>query len=319
MLRLKRFYNQNRKGIWLMALIIAFLFIILQLSNMIAHNQNSKRLANNNAPIFSSVPKKENNITVESTKSAVSGEEVSSSRLNEQTDAIKKFINYCKQQKIEEAYQMLTEECKEEMFHTLDDFYNLYYIKMFSKTDIESSIENWHGNTYKIKMYENMLTTGKANTKDVLQDYITLVKKDNDYQLNINSYIGREETKKSKEEEDYTITVVQKNVYMDYEKYTIEVENHSQQDILLDTMRNENTMYLEDNFEGKYGAYNHELSMADLTVTQGNKKQITVKYYSAYNSDKKIQKLVFSDAILNYNSNHKMWNDYETSIIQIAL
>ena len=39
---LKRFYDQNRKGIWMAIIIIASIFILLQLLNYFAKKNNEK-------------------------------------------------------------------------------------------------------------------------------------------------------------------------------------------------------------------------------------------------------------------------------------
>ena len=41
---LKRYYNQNRKKIWGIIIIIAFVFALLQVANGIARSNNNKRI-----------------------------------------------------------------------------------------------------------------------------------------------------------------------------------------------------------------------------------------------------------------------------------
>lgn len=320
MLKLTRLYNQNRKGIWLGALIVAFFIIVLQLINWIAGKQDQQQIDYNQL-IANSIVKNENNITIESKKSSVSGEKVNTDVLKKSTDLIKEFINYCREDKIEEAYDMLTEECKGEICPSIGDFNQIYYSQLFQDKNGNFSIENWHGNTYRVRMSkeEDMLATGKINDNSAVQDYITIKKQENDYKLNINNYIGRSEIQKKQVKEQFTVTVVQRDTYMDYEKYTIKIKNNTKEDILLDTMRNNRSMYIEDESEVKYGAYNHELATADLNITAGNEKMLTIKYYSSYNSNKRIKALVFSDVIFNYDSTKSAFRNYEISQIKVAL
>lgn len=318
MLKLKRIYDQNRKEIWLTALIIAFCIIILQLINWIVKVQNNKPVENNNYQVATSnIVKKENNVIVEE-ESALSGGKVNSSKLKTDTDVVKQFINYCKEQKVEEAYNMLTEECKEVFYPSIDTFINNYYSKTFANSEVICTVENWYENTYKVKIAEDILSKG-TNNNSAVQDYITVKEEEEGYKLNINQYIGREEIEKVEQNEQYAITIISRDIYMNYEQYKIRIKNNTEDEILLDTMTDEETMYLQDSVGGKYPAYNHELAITDLDITAGNEKEISIKYYSSFNSGKNIKRLVFSDVILNYNSNHKILNDYEKSIIEIAI
>ena len=79
------------------------------------------------------------------------------------------------------------------------------------------------------------------------------------------------------------------------------MQNNTNNTILLDDKINTDNMYIEDDNGNQYTAYIHELSDAQLTLTPGETKEITIKYYSRYGSTKNINKVVFNKIILNYN------------------
>ena len=87
---------------------------------------------------------------------------------------------------------------------------------------------------------------------------------------------------------------------MDYETYTFEITNNSDNTILLNSSNNTDTMYLEDKNEIQYFAYTHELSEAELKLASKETKKIKIKYYNKYSSTRKIENIVFSKIILNY-------------------
>ena len=64
-----------------------------------------------------------------------------------------------------------------------------------------------------------------------------------------------------------------------------------------------------------YTAYIHELSDAELMITPGETKEITIKYYNKYGTTKNIKNIVFNKIILNYNTNEVR----QTARIQIGL
>lgn len=308
-----RFYNQNRKSIWMFLIIIFFLFLILKLVNALIEAKPEEETLQQ-VQTTEDLNNGQSNVVISSDKSGVSGESVSTKNLKTAQEMIERFLTNCNEQKYEEAYELLTNECKEEMYPSLDTFVNSYASKIFNGQDINCNIQNWTGNIYKVEIAGDILATGKVS-EDTLQDYITI---DND-KLNINRYIKRTEINKSNEKDNIKIEVLNKNTYMDYETYTIKIDNNSQSDILLDTKRDMKSMYIEDDKGVKYSSYNHELTEADLTITRNHSRTITVKYYSSYNSSKDIQRLAFSDIVMNYDSNTKIISNAQIEEIGVNM
>ena len=120
MYNLIRFYNQNRKKIWRIVIIIASAILLLQLINYwYGHRENKVNDENIN---MQNVVSKSDEVEVTSQKSTVAGERVLNDKLNKETEVITEFVENCTNQRIEEAYNMLTEECKEELYSSLSDF-----------------------------------------------------------------------------------------------------------------------------------------------------------------------------------------------------
>ena len=295
-----RFYNQNRKAIWIGIGIIASLFILLQLLNFIAKKNNNKIADSNYSNLVQEDKiQSDSKGNIATDKSVVTGDKLSSESLKDQTSVIEQFLNLCKKNNDEEAYNMITDECKEEMFNTVEDFKNIYLDSIFKTNGVTFKISNWFGNTYKVDFtVGDMLSTGNPDDVENIQDYITLKSENNETKVNINKYVGRYEVNREKEDNNIKILVI--SIYMDYEKYKIKVENNTDNDILLDERKNINTMYIQDEKDVKHAAYTQELTTPDLTVNNHGARTLTVKYYSAYTSSKKIDKLVFSDVVLNY-------------------
>lgn len=309
MYKLIRFYNQNRKQIWKIIGVIFIIILVLQLLNYSAKqkakNQNNSTINNSNNNLLSY-----NNIDVSTNKSVLSGNEIS----QQQQSSIKiidEFFAYCNEQKIQEAYDLLTEECKEEMYSSIEIFDEMYYQKVLNGKKKNISVENWTGNIYKVTINDNFIATGEYSEKNKMQDYITI--KDN--KLNINSYVGRVILDREKQKEDITVKLIRQDTYMNYIAYTFEITNHSQKAILLDSLDNMDTMYIKDTNGTKYTAYSHELSQDNLLVDEGNQKQITIKYYSKFSSTKRIRNIVFSRFILDYNDSSD--SNYSTFEIEL--
>lgn len=291
---LKRFYNQNRKAIWLTIGIIVFIIITIQMLEYWTKNRKNNYVNNSNNNISEEKPNEYNDVYIESNESVISGDKVSSKKIKDEVKIIDKFFTYCNNNEIDKAYELLTDECKEEMFPTVQKFEQLYFKKIFSNGKATASIEFLNGRTYKVNIREDALSTGKFE-ETALQDYITIKNVDDKEKININRYIGRTVLNKSKTQGNITIEVLERNRYTDYETYKIKVKNDLDLDILLDYLANTDSMYLEDSNGLKYNAYTNELSMVEVMVYKKQEKEITIKFASKYTSTKEIKKIVFSD------------------------
>lgn len=296
---LKRFYDQNRKGIWMAVIIIASIFILLQLLNYFARKNNEKELNNsNNTEEIVPNNSTSTNVNLKSSKSAITGESISEQNLNTAKETIENFIDLCNTRNLEEAYNMLTEECKNQMYTSVDVFEQAYYKNVFNGEEKSCNIENWTGDIYKVNIVGDMLATGKSNNGYTKQDYITVKKEDNNYKLNINNYIGYKKIDKTTEKDGIEINIISKNTYMDNEQYTIKVTNNSKNNISLDGLSNVKSLYLQDSKGAKYSAYVQELTEPTLKVQAGQTKEVTIKFYSNYVSNKNIEYMIFSDMII---------------------
>lgn len=307
MYKLIRFYNQNRRKILIIILIIVFIIAIIQILNYFAKNKENE----NNTKKNSTSTNYSNVQELVSDKSAISGQSISENKLKEDTEIINQFFKYCNDGNIESAYGILTDECKEEMFPTIEDFYKIYYINVFNGEKRTHTIENWSGDVYKVDITGDILSTGKLNDSNTKQDYMTIVKKDKKNKLNINNYIGREEVNKTTENNDIKITVKSIDTYIDYQIYDLSIENNSNNSILLDTSEDTKSVYLLDKNKMKYYFYNNEIIQNKLQVQSKFSTNIKIKFANAYTSNRLIKSLVFSKMVLNYDEYAKSQNKNE--------
>lgn len=299
MFNLVRWYNENRGKFWIVILVvIAVIFFVQVVNNFYKQKPNTEKRS------MSSTIKNDINSnisgTLESSTSLVEGTSVSSKDLEKQTSVIDKFIKYCNEGNIENAYNLLTEECKEEVFPSLESFKNKYYNNVFN-TYKTYTIQNWSGNTYKLKLTEDALTTGKVSTNSsYLQEYMTVVKKDSEYKLNINNYIGRTKIDKTSTVKGITVNVINKETYMDYSEYTIKIKNTTEDTILLDNGEETDTIYLLDQKDVKQYVNTGEIIYSTLKIMPGDTRNYTFKFSNSYSNTREMRYLVLENVIMNY-------------------
>lgn len=312
MYNLIRFYNQNRKKIFKIILIIVFIFGILQLLNYLTRIKIDKSMSDVANKTYSSVANNETN-TLISDKSSISDSTISSSKLQKDTSVINQFVDYCNNKDITNAYDLLTEECKEEMFPTIQDFYNIYYSNLFGGEKKSYTIENWVGDIYMVRITDDILSTGNLNDSATRQDYITIIDNDGKSKLNINSYVKRTTLNKVTSDKNIKITVNDVNTYMDYEVYNITIENNSNNTILLDTNNDTKSVYLLDSKNMKYYFYNNEIIYNKLILQRKFKTNLQIKFSNSYSSSRSIKNIVFSKMVLNYEEYINLQNKTEYS------
>ena len=233
-----------------------------------------------------------NESTVKSTKSAITYKEVESNVLETANKTIDKFITLLNENNYVEAYNLLSKDCKSELYPDIDDFKVNYYDENF-KTYKSYTMQNWFNNTYKIEYRESLLDNGGIKTESFIRDYITVVLEKNEYKLNINNFIGIEEINKKIENQGVEIEIINKSVYMNYEIYKISVKNNLSQKINLCNLQEIDNIYLLDDKNIRYYAYLNELTEAEIQIPGKIKTNLNIKFITNYTEGKRIQKIIF--------------------------
>ncbi len=292
-----RYIRQNRKKIIKGVLIIAFFIIMLNLLNYFIKDEGSND--SSSSDIYNT-----SNGTIVSDKSAVSGGKISTRELEKVSNQINDFVELCNSNKVEDAYNLISDACKEALYPNIEYFTNNYYDILFNGKNREYTIENWTGDTYIVKFTEDLLATGKSTKENSYSDYITIVDENGEKKLNINKFIGKEEINKKGENDNIKAEVLSRSKYFDYEVYEIKVTNDTDSPILLDQLLDSETIYLKDNKGNRHYSYNNEIVKEDLKIFSGFSKTIKIKFDNPYITGRKIASLNFSEAVLEYDENN---------------
>lgn len=297
---IKQIYNRHRKKIWKAILCIALFLILLRVLNSMSERANEKKineaLNEQNQAGYTEFKIDNQSKKIESNTS-IYNYEVTEKEIENTEKILDQFFDYCNSKKIEQAYEMLTNECKETCYPTVDIFEKNYYNNIFKGEKRIYSYRKWNINTYLVNIENDILEAGKItedNKKKV--DYITIV----DDKLNISTYVGRENINKL-ESKDFGVSILvkSKDTFMNYEIYNLEITNNSDKNISLGSNQSSKNIYLVDSNENKYEVYNHEIAPDELNIDKNSTKRISLKFASNYIWDKKIKQIVFSEALLS--------------------
>lgn len=290
-----RFWNQNRKGIIAGIAAIVLLIVIIQALNQMAKKQKEKQYENK-----IELTEEEKELP---TESIIGDDKIGIDTTKSNVKIIEEFIKKCNNNDIEGAYLMLTEECKDALFRTQEDFKNGYYNIIFKNkklANIEYLTSSNKKYTYQVKFYEDILSTGKSESTNSYQDYITIDENSTNGKLNINSLIYKKDINKSTELAGIKITVLSQEVYKENEKYEIKIENNTDKRILIDTREKSKSVYLIGSNNVTYNSYISEIASSLYEIPANFYSNYKIRFNKTYTSGVKTTGIEFSDIVLDY-------------------
>lgn len=310
-----RYFNQNKKKIIIGVAVIAFLIILLTIINSAIKQNRQKENIDPNDYAVTDLEKPDESI--------ISDVNLSEETAKINSEIIKSFVEACNNKNYEQAYNLLSAECKEVEYPTLQDFQN-DYIKHIMENSVSYQLELWTVYdgyiTYRVTFYEgNLLQNGGIPPEENYVDYITLLQEENEIKLNINKFVKREEINKSAKDRNIEIIINARNVYMDYEIYNITFKNYSEKSILINDGQDSNNMFITDQNGNQYISYINEIPLTSLGLKPGFQKLLNVKFAKAYNTYREVKYITFQNIILDselYNSNP---NDVERLNFRIPI
>lgn len=292
-----RFINQNRNIIILVALICAFIVLLIKtLNGFLSNPQEDNDDGQNN--LSNDIQKTKNSVISNST--------LDDNTAQDNYEVLEKFIQLCNENNSAEAYELLSDECKQNVYPNLEGF-TQNYVNIVFKNKKSFDAKNWieYGDyiTYLITYTGDIISTGDVNN-DKFQDYITIDSKNN--KLNINKYIRRKKINKTTDEKNIKFIINYVDIYKDYEIYNISVENKNNNEIVLDNLSSVSGTYIETSEDTKINCSNYEAGKNSFTYGEGVSKNIKLKFIKQYNTEIEDNKIVFSTAVLDENNTEEI-------------
>ena len=306
--KIRLFYHNNKQKILITIGIVIFVLAIIQIINAILRNNREEELSNKNneSSIISSGSSKNETYLPSRTDSIISDSKVPKDRLEEDTKVIESFVNFGNANDLEGAYNLLSQDCKDEMFQTIDRFYEFYFKNIFNEKR-SYDLENWDstGNrtTYRIKYQNDIMATGMIN-EEFIEDYITVIEENDEKKLNINEFINKVDLEKKGQVDGLEADVTAKYYYYDYVEYDITFKNTTQGQIIIDTKDNTESVYLEDERGVNYSWFGNEIANEKLTLNGGESISLRIKFNKLYNQNRKDNKINFTDVMINDEQNN---------------
>lgn len=173
-----------------------------------------------------------------------SSEKVPDKLIEPINQVIDTYFNYCNNKNYEEAYAMVSDECKKIYFQTLDDYKEyidivfdankIYYLQNFSNYD------GYY--IYRMRIIEDLMATGLTG-KDELYFYeekIVLKEDNGKISLSLRQFIANQNIGDIYEDDYIKIWIESKDVFYENEIYNLKIKN-----------KTTNTVVIADGLENK--------------------------------------------------------------------
>lgn len=289
-MNIKRTIDRNYKLIGFIIIGVIFILLFIKGLNKM-YEYDEKKLQKENI---------EQN--AQNSQNAEQVENIYTTESNSIEQTMKSFVNYCNQKELENAYKMLTDECKNAMFSTIGDFERIYINNVYN-VPREYQMIQWHTDenkyTYQVRLYGDILALGTSNS--YLEEFYTFIEDNNgNYKLNINNYIYGENKNIKYKQNNIVIEIGHVDIYEDHETAVIKITNNSTKTISLtgDTYRK--NIYLQNKIGTTYSSLNSDFDNKDIILKPKETKTFKIDFNKIYNEETKANYLVLSDVILDY-------------------
>ena len=288
MRKLRQYYYANSKKIWKIIIIVAIVLLIIQMLN----NKSKNNDININIDVGKDEEVPYNEISLKSNKEALTGNSYSEKNTTE-INVIDNFFEYINKGNYKEAYSLITEECKNEMFSSEEKFISNYIDIIKEKgSNCIVEVEKWKENIYQVNISEDILSTGNTDALSI-QDYITI----QGDKLNINSFLGAKEISGEKNIGEFKIELLSEKKHMDYTIISFKINNNTNNKFILDELNQYDNMYLMDKKGYKYISYSNELTKSDVIIYPSEEKNLDIKYYLKHATNIELDKVVFKNIL----------------------
>ena len=277
-LKIRDFFRRNK--IRLIVIIVAWIGIIIV----------NKYLENTSEP---EIPK-----TTYSPHTAVMDDSVVPTKLQSPIEQlIEKYVDFCNAKDYENAYNLLTDECKKNVFSDNIDNFKEYIDSVFDTKKIYN-IQNFSNKDgtyiYTVTILNDIMASGLTN--EVLETYEeTVVIIDNgtdDLKLSIKGYIKNENMDRMYEDEYIKINVTDLKVEYEYLTYKLTIRNKTENIVVLEDFSTTDEIYLDTDYGKRKRT---DFLLEPIVIYPGETKYYDFNFTKFYDEKAVINGLVFAN------------------------
>ena len=288
LLALRKFFKKN----WKVIVIVAVIWIgIIIINNYLKNRPKEITLTNTYNP---------------DTPVIDSSESIPNNKKEEVNLLIDSFFNYCNTKQYQNAYNMLTEDCKNYMYSNSISEFMEYVDSIYTNTKIYN-LQNYSNTEetyiYNITILDDIMSIGTTGGYQTYTEKIAIIDENGTLKISNQGYMGKESFGNLFSEDNYLkIKILNKNMSYKREEYEVEISNKTDGYILIGNGQtaNEITLNLGDQTRPALDIVNNNILLAPGQT--GTYYLLFDKYYD----DGKEPKEMNFNLIRVYGNNEKL-------------
>lgn len=201
------------------------------------------------------------------------GGTVPKSKQDEVNNIIDSFFNYCNKKEYQNAYNLLTEDCKQYIYGNSIEEFMQYVDSIYTSTKIYN-IQNYSNvddvYIYDINILDDIMSTGTTGGYQEYKEKIALIEINGEMKISNQGYIGKVTFNNiTGEDGNIKIRVLNKNMSYAREEYEVEITNKTDGYVLIGNgnIANEVTLNLGDQSRPALGIINNNMLLAPGETT----------------------------------------------------
>ena len=210
------------------------------------------------------------------------------------TDVVDKYMNYCNNGEYENAYNMLSENCKNKAFKGDIKKFEEYIKSIFTQKKRYSlqSYSNYDDkHIYLLKIFNDYLATGLTGEEfATFDEKLLMVKEGDEYKLNIGDFIDVVDLKRVVEDDYSKIRILSKAVFCDHAEYLVKITNKTDYTMVISSVYEGNEVILD--------VGNDKRPMTNLSteivLAPGETQEYTLNFDKYIESKQEAQALIFN-------------------------
>lgn len=223
---------------------------------------------------------------------------MSDNRAKKNRELVEQYFTYCDNGDYENAYNMLSSDCKEVIYQNDISKFKEYIDYIFNgKTNSKIyNLQNYSNKNgkyiYDITIFDDIVSTGNADNYDKFEDKIVILKQDKEYKISNQGYIGKTSKDKSFEDTSVKIEYTELNESYTKKSYTFKFTNKTDKQMVISTGFGEEeiTVTLSDGTKRKFANQDD----GPFTVEPGETKEIYVVFNVFYDEDNQPEEINFN-------------------------
>ena len=224
------------------------------------------------------------------------GGSVPNSQKQSVNETLDTYLNYCKNKDYDNAFNMLTNDCKAYLYNNDINEFKKYASNVFEKFNNYSYVQNY-SNQDKVYIYEvtilnnDILSTGTTGGYEKYQEKITIIEEDGVKKIANQGYITHEKLSREAEDDFMRVKVKCKDMSYSRVSYTIEVRNKTDKTIVIADYNAGKEVTL--NIEGEYQLATN-LAIQESIIKPGETKELEYIFDKFYDSKREDTQINFN-------------------------